>query len=431
MTRPVIEITNLSKRYRLGGMRSLDRTFREMLYDRAGALVGRARRSFSTATGSPDQPEPSRDFWALREVSFNVAPGEVMGIVGANGAGKSTLLKILARITDPTAGRALIRGRVGSLLEVGTGFHPELTGRENIYLNGAVLGMKRREIAAKFDEIVDFSGVERFLDTPVKRYSSGMKVRLAFAVAAHLNPEVLIVDEVLAVGDAAFQEKCLGKMKQVATGEGRTVLFVSHNMAAVSALCHGAIWLDKGRIVRAGPAHEVVDHYIGRLSDTSSSVYVCSDPPRTHAWIRRAEVLRPQPDGIDSFLQTQPVPIAVDLEIAQSTNLALSVQVQELNHNPIFHFHTVDADFNVPSAAGTHRVVATLPAMNLYPGEYLAKVTLSESAGSRYQNLHASESLYFVIRQDPGLCTRPLRRQGGLIYRRCHWRADETTRLAA
>src|SRR5207244_3345082 len=204
----------------------------------------------------------SEDFWALKDVSFEVRQGEVIGIIGRNGAGKSTLLKILSRITDPTEGRVTINGRVASLLEVGTGFHPELTGRENIYLNGAILGMTRAEIGRKFDEIVAFAEVEKFLDTPVKRYSSGMYVRLAFAVAAHLEPEILVVDEVLAVGDAEFQKKCLGKMSTVASG-GRTVLFVSHNLTAIESLCHSCIALQRGRIFTRGSPTDVLDKYLG------------------------------------------------------------------------------------------------------------------------------------------------------------------------
>ncbi len=209
----------------------------------------------------PFQRLQRETFWALRDVDLDIHRGDVVGIIGRNGAGKSTLLKVLSRITEPTTGEVDIYGRVGSLLEVGTGFHPELTGRENIFLNGAILGMKRREILRQFDAIVEFAGVEKFLDTPVKRYSSGMYVRLAFAVAAHLNPEILLVDEVLAVGDAEFQKKCLGKMKEVSTQQGRTVLFVSHNMAAVSNLCRHATWLKQGQVVRQGDAPEVVSAY--------------------------------------------------------------------------------------------------------------------------------------------------------------------------
>jgi lipopolysaccharide transport system ATP-binding protein len=216
----------------------------------------------SSNSQSPSAPA-SQDFWALKDVSFEVRQGEVVGIIGRNGAGKSTLLKILSRITEPTEGRVKIRGRVASLLEVGTGFHPELTGRENIYLNGAILGMGRAEIKSKFDEIVAFAETEKFLDTPVKRYSSGMYVRLAFAVAAHLEPEILVVDEVLAVGDAAFQKKCLGKMGEVARG-GRTVLFVSHNMDAVRRLCGRAVWLESGRVMEDGPVNQTVSQYLLR-----------------------------------------------------------------------------------------------------------------------------------------------------------------------
>ena len=248
MTHPVIRVEKLGKRYVLGrqqrGPRS--RALGEDLTDAAKAPVRWAQRLFGV-NGSPVVPE---EFWALRDVSFEIRRGEVVGIIGRNGAGKSTLLKVLSRITEPTSGRIALKGRVASLLEVGTGFHPELTGRENIFLNGAILGMHRSEIKAKFDEIVDFAEVEKFLDTPVKRYSSGMYVRLAFAVAAHLEPEILIVDEVLAVGDAEFQQKCLGKMKSVAEGDGRTVLFVSHNVGAVEQLCTRALLLERGQVTR-------------------------------------------------------------------------------------------------------------------------------------------------------------------------------------
>jgi len=221
------------------------------------------------------------EFWALKDVSFEVRRGEVLGIIGRNGAGKSTLLKILSRITEPSAGRVTIEGRVASLLEVGTGFHPELTGRENIYLNGAILGMTRAEIRKKFDEIVAFAEVEKFLDTPVKRYSSGMYVRLAFAVAAHLEPEILVVDEVLAVGDAEFQRKCLGKMSDVSRREGRTVLFVSHNMGIVTSLCPGAIWLDRGSVRERGAAREVIGEYLSRPVSARERIVQLAHLPRS------------------------------------------------------------------------------------------------------------------------------------------------------
>jgi lipopolysaccharide transport system ATP-binding protein len=231
------------------------------------------------------------EFWALNDVSFEIKQGDVVGIIGRNGAGKSTLLKLLSRITEPTTGRIRLRGRVASLLEVGTGFHPELTGRENIFLNGAILGMSRVEIKKKFDEIVAFAEVEKFLDTPVKRYSSGMYMRLAFAVAAHLEPEILVVDEVLAVGDAAFQKKCLGKMQDVSKG-GRTVLFVSHNMGAVTSLCHTGIWLQQGRVVKTGSARQIVDEYLTVNADTHKTVMDLSAMPRMGEFGRKLKIER-------------------------------------------------------------------------------------------------------------------------------------------
>jgi lipopolysaccharide transport system ATP-binding protein len=256
---PALRVEKLSKRYLLGSGPPGGRTLAETL----SGLVGGIGKWFGRGRATDSPPPGPREFWALRDVSFEVQPGEAVGIIGRNGAGKSTLLKVLSRIVHPTEGRAEVRGRLGSLLEVGTGFHPELTGRENVYLNGSILGMTRREIARKFDEIVAFAGVEQFLDTPVKRYSSGMYVRLAFAVAAHLEPEILIVDEVLAVGDAEFQKKCIEKMRSVSR-TGRTVLLVSHNLAQVESLCTRALTLQKGQAIGFGPAAEQVRNYLAQ-----------------------------------------------------------------------------------------------------------------------------------------------------------------------
>jgi lipopolysaccharide transport system ATP-binding protein len=300
MVRAAIRVENLSKRYRLGARQQRYATFREALRDTAltslRRLVGRR--------GPTAAPE---FVWALRNVSFDVEPGDAVGIIGRNGAGKSTLLKVLSLITEPTSGRVEIRGRVGSLLEVGTGFHPELTGRENVFLNGAILGMGRAEISRKFDEIVGFAEVERFLDTPVKRYSSGMYVRLAFAVAAHLEPEILLVDEVLAVGDAAFQRKCLGKMGGVAK-QGRTVFFVSHNIGAVSNLCNKGLVLEDGQAVFAGTARDAIHNYNhsllhrdgGRNGQAPHVLYAGpTEPAQREFAVTRIEVLdadgRPKP----------------------------------------------------------------------------------------------------------------------------------------
>jgi lipopolysaccharide transport system ATP-binding protein len=274
MSDPVISVENLFKRYLVRHNPAVQghkryTALRDVIGDEVRNI---ARNTINILRGRQvvlgDQVE---EFWALKDVSFELKRGEVLGIIGRNGAGKSTLLKILSRIIEPTGGRVVLRGRVASLLEVGTGFHPELTGRENIYLNGAILGMTRAEIRRKFDEIVAFAEVEKFLDTPVKRYSSGMYVRLAFSVAAHLEPEIMVVDEVLAVGDAEFQAKCLGKMQGVAHSEGRTVLFVSHNMAAVQQLCHNALWLDNGSTRKVGSAVQVVQAYFGSVRDAVGS----------------------------------------------------------------------------------------------------------------------------------------------------------------
>jgi len=268
----MIEVRGVSKRFRLGAAAGGFPTLRDRL---------------ASAFGGREPAEDRGEFWALRDVSFEVGAGETLGIIGSNGAGKSTLLKILSRITEPTRGEAILRGRIASLLEVGTGFHPELTGRENIFLNGVILGMKRTEVRRRFDAIVEFSGVEMFLDTPVKRYSSGMFVRLAFAVASHLDPEILVVDEVLAVGDAAFQEKCLGKMGELA-GCGRTVLFVSHNMAAVENLTRRAIVLDHGRVVFAGPTPDAVARYLQPGSDGAPPAASFDNHPRP-SWLAKRE----------------------------------------------------------------------------------------------------------------------------------------------
>ena len=265
MSEYVIRAEGLSKRYRIGARQGRYPTLRDSLTSAVAAQFRAAKSGFKR---NGTQSAGGDHIWAIRDVSFSIRPGEVIGVVGRNGSGKSTLLKLLSRITEPTIGWAEIYGRVGSLLEVGTGFHPELTGRENIFLNGAILGMRRREIERQFDEIVEFAEVAKFIDTPVKHYSSGMYLRLAFGVAAHLDPEILLVDEVLAVGDAEFQKKCLRKIKEVGRG-GRTILLVSHNMAAVTRLCPRALLLDSGRVVAHGQSQEVVDQYVAGIDELS------------------------------------------------------------------------------------------------------------------------------------------------------------------
>jgi lipopolysaccharide transport system ATP-binding protein len=267
MSEVVIKAENLGKKYIIGHQASAGyKTFREQIFHHAHNFYTRTKKMMKGQQVT--EGDNLEEFWALKELSFNVIKGDRVGIIGKNGAGKSTLLKVLSRITEPSTGKVLIKGRVASLLEVGTGFHPELTGRENIFLNGAIMGMGRAEIKRKFDEIVDFSGVEKFLDTPVKRYSSGMYVRLAFSVAAHLEPEILVVDEVLAVGDAEFQKKCLGKMQDVSNSEGRTVLFVSHNLMALSSLCNKGIYLKNGQIRSQGEIEDTLSQYTREGSES-------------------------------------------------------------------------------------------------------------------------------------------------------------------
>ncbi|HZJ45680.1 MAG TPA: ABC transporter ATP-binding protein [Pyrinomonadaceae bacterium] len=306
--KPIVRVESLSKKYRLGARQSAYGTLRESLVEAMRAPFDRLRRG----NGKPDD----QIIWALKNLNFEIEPGEVLGIIGRNGAGKSTLLKVLSRITEPTSGRAQLFGRVASLLEVGTGFHPELTGRENIYLNGAVLGMKKAEIERKFDQIVEFSELEKFLDTPVKRYSSGMYMRLAFAVASHLEPEILVVDEVLAVGDAQFQKKSLGKMSSAAT-KGRTVLFVSHNMIAVQSLCHRVIWLDQGEIVEQGTTSSVVNSYLTASVGDERSLEetwdnVATAPGNDIVRLRRVRV-RPQHEEASRSLTTK-TPFLIEVE---------------------------------------------------------------------------------------------------------------------
>jgi lipopolysaccharide transport system ATP-binding protein len=333
-----IRVENLSKQYRIGGPQARYKTIRETMTDMAVAPVRRLRR-----LGQPAPPEET--IWALKDVSLEVRQGEVVGIIGRNGAGKTTLLKILCRITEPTEGYAEIQGRIGSLLEVGTGFHPELTGRENIYLNGAILGMRRAEIDQKFDEIVEFAEIEKFLDTPVKRYSSGMYVRLAFAVAAHLEPEILLVDEVLAVGDAAFQRKCLGKMGDVAK-EGRTVLFVSHNMPAITRLCPRVILVNEGRVLRDGPSHQVVNVYLqSGVGTTAAREWPdLSKAPGSSVVRLRAVRVRTEDGQITEAIDIrQPVGIEMEFEVLKPGHV-LVPNYHFFNEEGVYVFVASDVD---------------------------------------------------------------------------------------
>lgn len=339
---PIIKIEGVSKLYRLGtiGTGSLGQDL-----TRTWARLRGKEDPFAIVGQSNDRTKQAdSDFvWSLRDINFSVNRGETLGVIGRNGAGKSTLLKILSRVTGPSTGSIKINGRLASLLEVGTGFHPELTGKENIFLNGAILGMRKAEIKSKLDEIIDFAGVARYIDTPVKRYSSGMYVRLAFAVAAHLDPEILVVDEVLAVGDAEFQKKCLGKMKDVSEHDGRTILFVSHNMSAVEKLCSRTILLEHGTVVKDGPSKEVIDHYHARYRPQAQELEWNEQeaPGNGHYTLRRVSALNPMAENSMKLIINEPI----NLEVAFSyqgpgANLNLSIVVLTMDGTPVFNLGT-------------------------------------------------------------------------------------------
>jgi homopolymeric O-antigen transport system ATP-binding protein len=361
MSHPIIEAENVSKRYRLGQFNA--QTIREEFEQ----FLKHLRWKGAAAADSSE-------FWALKNVSFTVQPGEVVGIIGRNGAGKSTLLKILSRVTEPTSGEVRIRGRVASLLEVGTGFHPDLTGRENIYLNGTILGMTKAEVKAKFDEIVAFAETERFLDTPVKRYSSGMYVRLAFAIAAHLEPEVLIVDEVLAVGDAEFQKKCLGKMRDVSGRAGRTVLFVSHNMSAVMDLCSRAILIDHGMKQHDAQTSEVIAAYL-------SPIMASADIELTHAMrrgaqryasLKRLRLFDGEGNPASFYPMNKPFVARIELECTSPvSNVQIGIKITS-QFGPTVHYLASSWEgISFTLDPGLHTFEVKMPHVMMFPGTYM------------------------------------------------------------
>lgn len=371
---PIIEFRNVSKEYVLGGAVRQQETLRELLM-RKLHLDGKVEIEAAV----------KQRFWALQGITFDVNEGEVIGIIGRNGAGKSTLLKILSRITDPTEGSIQIRGRLASLLEVGTGFHPELTGRENIFLNGAILGMRKTEIVSKFDEIVAFSEVEKFLDTPVKRYSSGMYVRLAFSVAAHLNPEILVVDEVLAVGDMAFQKKCLGKMSEVSQG-GRTVIFVSHNMAAVQNLCQRGVVLSDGKMLFNGGAEDAIQQYLHSVTGTAAQGHVINllNAPRITKKIRPSllESMEFFTDGDVAMAGTLPMGAALKMRVRFNfpepvESFDVGIGFDNVYGQRVFTAHSCfEPERDGGSHVGPQTFVCDIPSLTLVPGEYVLRVWL-------------------------------------------------------
>ena len=379
-----IQVKGISKRYKIGTAQQRADTLRDLITNqiqRMGQSLSRGGRVRKTADTT----------WALRDVSFDVRQGQALGIIGRNGAGKSTLLKILSRVTDPTEGYGELRGRVGSLLEVGTGFHPELTGRENIFLNGAILGMTRKEIQSRFDEIVDFSEVGQFIDTPVKRYSSGMYLRLAFAVAAHLEPEILVVDEVLAVGDADFQRKCLGKMGDVAQ-QGRTVLFVSHNMSSILRLTEETLVLEKGKVLLRAPSAEAVDFYLNRgLSKLGERFWEEDEVPASATPFRPLAIRVRAKDGAVSDTVRSVEPFTIEIEYALSedlTGLRVGFYLMSTRGEPIFTSFDTDSSELFQAfparARGTYTSRCVIPANTLNEGRFVLGINASSYHIRRY-----------------------------------------------
>lgn len=375
MTDIAIRCEGLSKKYRIGERESY-KALRDTL---AEVVTAPFRRIRSINSERSMLTKERAMFWALRELSFEIKRGEIVGVIGRNGAGKSTLLKILSRITAPTEGEVEIRGRVGSLLEVGTGFHPELTGRENVFLNGAILGMRKAEISRRFDEIVAFAEIEKFIDTPVKRYSSGMYVRLAFAVAAHLEPEILIVDEVLAVGDAQFQKKCLGKMEDVAK-HGRTVLFVSHNMQAINTLTNRGLVLSKGRCIADGQTDKVIAEYL--REDQDEKLVYTNDDAEAEPRITRVELLTSEPNNVQINGKSMDVLIKVSTPYPVN-GASISFQVVNSHQQPALHLWTFDSERPMCREAGSFQLVCHIPKLRLYMGSYRLIVHFTEGPGGR------------------------------------------------
>lgn len=423
----VISVENLSKYYRLGTIGN------RTLYEDLNRWWARRRGKPDPILKIGETDYGNRDgeyIWALRDVSLQVQQGEVLGIIGRNGAGKSTLLKILSQVTAPTSGEVKVKGRIASLLEVGTGFHPELTGRENVYLNGAILGMSRVEIDRKLDEIIDFSGVEKFIDTPVKRYSSGMHVRLAFAVAAHLEPEILVVDEVLAVGDAQFQKKSLGKMGEVAK-QGRTILFVSHNLAAISNLCTSAILLDEGRLVLNSNTRETVSFYLSKqytkqtgdidLSDAKKAIRRNSLDNSNFKWTR-AQVINSKGDLTTTIGLLEPFELVLTGKLDKPIDdLIVGFGVMSKLGFPLFNAHSVDA--NIKQKFNKGQIVFRIKFEKNYlgPGQYIIDLGANGSGIVDW----IPEAINLIVEETtPQGSTLPRSNYSGVIIHPCHWEAS-------
>ncbi len=426
-----ISVKKLGKRYKIGAAQTKFRygMLRDVFVDSLTAPI-RFVKSLAGGSGNGSSPKEDNFIWALKDISFDLDEGSVLGIVGRNGAGKSTLLKILSRVTEPTEGTVSVRGRVGSLLEVGTGFHPELTGRENIYMNGAILGMKRAEIESKFDEMVEFSEVAQFIDTPVKRYSSGMYLRLAFAVAAHLEPEILVVDEVLAVGDAEFQRKCLGKMNDVAQ-QGRTVLFVSHNMSAILRLTQEAIVLKKGQLIKRAPTPEAVDFYLASgQAESGERIWDAEDVPATSAPFKPIRLRLKDRTGkvVDTVRSTEPVTVEWEYQLdTPVTGLRVGMYLSTMRGEYVFTaFDTDDAkqyeQFGARQA-GRYISCCHIPADFFNEGRYSLGVNASSFGVRRYFMDENALSFNVDISGAPGTQWPEIRQ--GPVRPRLDWKIEK------
>ncbi len=418
-----ITVENLSKRY-LVGHQSAHRERYTALRD----VIGREVWNFGRKTADffrgqqIVQGDEVEEFWALKDVSFEVKRGEVLGIIGRNGAGKSTLLKILSRITEPDGGRAILRGRVASLLEVGTGFHPELTGRENIFLNGAILGMSRAEIMRRFDEIVAFAGVERFLDLPIKRFSSGMYVRLAFAVAAHLEPEIMVVDEVLAVGDLEFQKKCLSKMDESVQG-GRTVLFVSHDMHNATVLCRRGLLLNAGRIECDGKMSEVADKYITQQVASKALVDLTKRPDRSGNSDAQFQsiALVSGDQTCRTFIFGEPFVQVINIRVHRHFGDAVIASViTSADGTPIYRLTNLDRDFRWLAEVGDYSFTITIEKLLLYPGTYSIDLWIGDRSLARVDYIPRAIS-FNIIQDAKSAIGRVLDASEGLVYQQAQW----------
>ena len=385
--KPAIEIRNLGKEYKL--------TASQPYMSLRDTIAGSVKKILQPGKKTIEK------FWALKDINLNIQPGERVGIIGRNGAGKSTLLKIISRITPPTTGHVTINGRVGSLLEVGTGFHPELTGRENIYLNGSILGLKKAEINKQLDAIIDFSGVEKFIDTPLKHFSSGMQLRLAFSVAAHLEPEILLIDEVLAVGDLEFQKKCLGKMEEVSKTGGRTILFVSHNLNFVSGLCNKAILLNEGQLINTGTTANVLGEYINSVVKRPINKNWDINPPGNDVVrLRQVQLITQDGQLKENFSVTEPIGIQMTYEVLQDGHILwLGHNIHNQEGINIFDTHNVDSPYYTQaSEKGVYKATAWIPANFLNTGNFLISTAIFNHL-QKTIHLHERDVLFFTVNE--------------------------------